>query len=103
MMLHALAARCEGLSGRALRKLPFLAHANLIASPATVSLEAFLDALHRSAARAVRPGSGAPRPVCLLPWPPPLASSPGLLPWPPQGAPRCMGAQPPPRPSRPFP
>ena len=78
MMLHALAARCEGLSGRALRKLPFLAHANLVASPATVSLEAFLDALHRSAARAVWPGSGAPRPVCLLPWPPPLASSPGL-------------------------
>jgi len=90
MMLHALAARCEGLSGRALRKLPFLAHANLVASPATVSLEAFLDALHRSAARAVRPGRGAPRPVCLLPWPP-------------QGAPRSMGAQPPPRPSRPFP
>ena len=52
-----------------------LAHANLVASPATVSLEAFLDALHRSAARAVRPGSGAPRPVCLLPWPPPLASA----------------------------
>ena len=99
MMLHALAARCEGLSGRALRKLPFLAHANLVAAPAAVSLEAFLDALHRSAARAVRPGSGAPRPVCL----PPLASSPGLPPWPPQGAPRCMGARPPPRPSRTFP
>ena len=70
MMLHALAARCEGLSGRALRKLPFLAHANLIASPATVSLEAYLDALHRSTVRAVQTrvqtGRGAPRPVCLL-------------------------------------
>ena len=48
MMLHALAARCEGLSGRALRKLPFLAHANLIAATATVGLEAYLDALHRA-------------------------------------------------------
>ena len=63
MMLHALAARCEGLSGRALRKLPFLAHANLIASSATVSLEAYLDALHRSTVRAVQTGRGAPRPV----------------------------------------
>ena len=48
MMLHALAARCEGLSGRALRKLPFLAHANLIAATATVGLEAYIDALHRA-------------------------------------------------------
>lgn len=32
LMLHALAARCGGLSGRALRKLPFLAQA-----PSTVS------------------------------------------------------------------
>lgn len=27
LMLHALAASCDGISGRALRKLPFLAHA----------------------------------------------------------------------------
>ena len=48
MMLHALAAGCEGLSGRALRKLPFLAHANLVAATVQVGLEAYLDALHRA-------------------------------------------------------
>ena len=80
MMLHALAARCEGLSGRALRKLPFLAHANLIAATATVGLEAYLDALQRSRADAVQPGQ-----------------CPSSAPVPPQGTPGSMGAQPLPR------
>lgn len=49
MMLHALAVQCEGLSGRALRKLPFLAHAALAGSGASpTELEAYLDALHRA-------------------------------------------------------
>ena len=48
MMLHALAVQCEGLSGRALRKLPFLAHATLGAGAAPTELEAYLDALHRA-------------------------------------------------------
>ena len=48
MMLHALAVQCEGLSGRALRKLPFLAHAQMGGAGAGVGLEVYLDALHRA-------------------------------------------------------
>jgi len=44
MMLHALAAQCEGLSGRALRKLPFLAHALFLHTEAP-TLDHFLGAL----------------------------------------------------------
>ncbi|KAK6099521.1 hypothetical protein MT418_000932 [Batrachochytrium dendrobatidis] len=36
---------CDGMSGRALRKLPFLAHARYIKNTST-TLERFLDALH---------------------------------------------------------
>jgi hypothetical protein len=48
MMLHAIALRCEGLSGRALRKLPFLGHAMFVPRAATnITLEKYLDALYR--------------------------------------------------------
>ena len=51
MMLERVAELCDGLSGRALRKLPFLAHAmfapeGLADEP--LPLDAFLDALHRA-------------------------------------------------------
>ena len=51
MMLNALAVKCGGLSGRALRKLPFLAHAMFApeaAADAPLPLDDFLDALHRA-------------------------------------------------------
>ena len=48
MMLHAIVLRCEGLSGRALRKMPFLAHALFVpASASSMPLEKYLDALYR--------------------------------------------------------
>ena len=47
MMLNALAVKCGGLSGRALRKLPFLAHATLGGSfEGGLKLEPYLEALH---------------------------------------------------------
>mmetsp|Transcript_25239 Transcript_25239/g.81007 ORF Transcript_25239/g.81007 Transcript_25239/m.81007 type:complete len:194 (-) Transcript_25239:143-724(-) len=52
LMLHALAARCGGLSGRALRKLPFLAQALFLPPPAAdgaaPDLPSFLAALARA-------------------------------------------------------
>ena len=51
MMLERVAELCDGLSGRALRKLPFLAHAMFApeaAADAPLPLDAFLDALHRA-------------------------------------------------------
>ncbi|XP_028673175.1 pachytene checkpoint protein 2 homolog [Erpetoichthys calabaricus] len=44
IVLHKISQKSKGLSGRVLRKLPFLAHALYIQSP-TVTLEVFLDAL----------------------------------------------------------
>ncbi|KAL3903670.1 MAG: hypothetical protein SGPRY_011583 [Prymnesium sp.] len=48
MMLYAIAKECDGLSGRALRKLPFMAHA-LFSSRADAAedIDLFLIALHR--------------------------------------------------------
>ena len=48
MMLHAICLLCEGLSGRALRKLPFLAHAQIGDTSGGMDLETYLDALHRA-------------------------------------------------------
>ncbi|XP_075068792.1 pachytene checkpoint protein 2 homolog [Mixophyes fleayi] len=44
LLLNNISRKSEGLSGRALRKLPFLAHALFIQSP-TVTIERFLQAL----------------------------------------------------------
>ena len=51
MMLHAVACACEGLSGRALRKLPFLAHAlHAHAAPGVaMDARAYLAALYEAA------------------------------------------------------
>lgn len=48
--LRSIAIKSEGLSGRALRKLPFLAHALFVKTP-TVSLEKFLVALDQAVAK----------------------------------------------------
>lgn len=49
LMLQALAVACAGLSGRALRKLPFIAHALFLpASEALPELPTFLEALKRA-------------------------------------------------------
>ena len=46
----ALAAACDGASGRALRKLPFLAHASHAPqTDAPMSVESYLAALHATA------------------------------------------------------
>ena len=57
MMIYAIAEACEGVSGRALRKLPFLAHALFGAGRgsdggggAGLPLETYLDALRRAVA-----------------------------------------------------
>uniref|UniRef100_A0A3Q3G4D1 Pachytene checkpoint protein 2 homolog n=1 Tax=Kryptolebias marmoratus TaxID=37003 RepID=A0A3Q3G4D1_KRYMA len=47
LKLRSIAQKSKGLSGRALRKLPFLAHALFVKTPA-VSLERFLDAMSRA-------------------------------------------------------
>ena len=47
-MLREIAQKCEGLSGRALRKIPFLAHAFFIQS-SSCSLEDYLLALNAAA------------------------------------------------------
>ncbi|XP_073443807.1 pachytene checkpoint protein 2 homolog isoform X6 [Dendrobates tinctorius] len=44
LLLNDISRKSEGLSGRVLRKLPFLAHALFIQSP-TVTIEKFLEAL----------------------------------------------------------
>uniref|UniRef100_A0AAQ4PJP6 Pachytene checkpoint protein 2 homolog n=1 Tax=Gasterosteus aculeatus aculeatus TaxID=481459 RepID=A0AAQ4PJP6_GASAC len=44
LTLRDIAVRSKGLSGRALRKLPFLAHALFVKTP-TVTLERFLEAM----------------------------------------------------------
>ncbi|XP_041844503.1 pachytene checkpoint protein 2 homolog [Melanotaenia boesemani] len=45
--LRNIAIKSKGLSGRALRKLPFLAHALFVKTP-TVTLELFLEAMSRA-------------------------------------------------------
>lgn len=47
LVLRRLAIKSKGLSGRALRKLPFLAHA-LFAKSSIVNLEGFLDAMDQA-------------------------------------------------------
>ncbi|XP_023131241.1 pachytene checkpoint protein 2 homolog isoform X2 [Amphiprion ocellaris] len=47
LTLRNIALKSKGLSGRALRKLPFLAHALFVKTP-TVTLERFLDAMSRA-------------------------------------------------------
>lgn len=44
LVLRNIAIKSKGFSGRALRKLPFLAHALFVKTP-TVSLERFLEAM----------------------------------------------------------
>jgi hypothetical protein len=48
--LLRVAAACQGLSGRALRKLPFIAHSFFVQAP-SVSLDGFITALGRAAER----------------------------------------------------
>lgn len=50
-LLLAVAAACQGLSGRTLRKMPFIAHAGAPAGslPAPCSVPTFLRALHAAA------------------------------------------------------
>jgi len=45
LMLYETSKRCEGFSGRALRKLPFLAHALFIKGP-TSTVEEFIGSLN---------------------------------------------------------
>lgn len=47
LKLRNIALKSRGLSGRALRKLPFLAHAMFVKKP-TVTLQKFLDAMERA-------------------------------------------------------
>ncbi|KAL2084031.1 hypothetical protein ACEWY4_019549 [Coilia grayii] len=47
LVLRSIAIKSKGLSGRALRKLPFLAHALFVKAP-TISLEGFLEALDKA-------------------------------------------------------
>ncbi|XP_047217749.1 pachytene checkpoint protein 2 homolog [Girardinichthys multiradiatus] len=47
LKLRNIAVKSKGLSGRALRKLPFLAHALMVKTP-TVSLNKFLEAMCRT-------------------------------------------------------
>ncbi|KPP74392.1 pachytene checkpoint protein 2-like [Scleropages formosus] len=47
LILRDIAAKSKGLSGRALRKLPFLAHALFVKTP-TVTLERFLEAMDQA-------------------------------------------------------
>lgn len=49
-LLHEAAKLCEGLSGRSLRKLPFLAHAS-VASPSCCDASTFLNTLIQTARR----------------------------------------------------
>jgi len=49
-LLYAIAAKCNGMSGRSLRKLPFLAHAFYIQSERT-SLDTYLRALDQAVDR----------------------------------------------------
>jgi len=52
MALYRTSIACEGLSGRALRKLPFLAHASFVQT--TCSLEKFIEALNLALEREYR-------------------------------------------------
>ncbi|KAK5892447.1 hypothetical protein CesoFtcFv8_012825 [Champsocephalus esox] len=45
--LRSIAQKSKGLSGRALRKLPFLAHALFVKTP-TATLESFMEAMHQT-------------------------------------------------------
>lgn len=47
MTLYDLCSRCDGLSGRALRKLPFLAYA-LFSKDETMDIIEYLDCLSRA-------------------------------------------------------
>ncbi len=46
--LYALATACDGLSGRALRKMPFLAQALFVPSAGPVALDAYLTAMQQT-------------------------------------------------------
>lgn len=50
MQLRAVARKCEGLSGRTLRKMPFLAF-TFSDSLATPTVSEFVDLLHRTASQ----------------------------------------------------
>ncbi|XP_029308224.1 pachytene checkpoint protein 2 homolog [Cottoperca gobio] len=50
LTLRNIAIKSKGLSGRALRKLPFLAHALFVKTP-TTNLERFLEAMHQTVAK----------------------------------------------------
>jgi SpoVK/Ycf46/Vps4 family AAA+-type ATPase len=56
-LLHKAAEICEGLSGRTLRKLPFLAHAS-VANPSCCDASAFLHALIQTAQRELSESRG---------------------------------------------
>ncbi|KAG9284286.1 hypothetical protein G9A89_002096 [Geosiphon pyriformis] len=49
MKLFGISEKCQGMSGRALRKLPFLAHACFLQSCITITLADFLEALDATA------------------------------------------------------
>ncbi|CAG8613109.1 7764_t:CDS:10 [Ambispora gerdemannii] len=49
MKLFEISKKCQGMSGRVLRKLPFLAHAHFLQSRKTTKLSDFLDALDKTA------------------------------------------------------
>jgi len=44
------AEECEGMSGRTLRKIPFLAHANFVSHRGACTVMEYLGALRRAAA-----------------------------------------------------
>ncbi|KAJ3003504.1 UNVERIFIED_CONTAM: Pachytene checkpoint protein 2 [Siphonaria sp. JEL0065] len=48
LRLYSLCCQCKGLSGRAIRKLPFIAHALFVKSHKSVSLSQFLDSLEKA-------------------------------------------------------
>jgi hypothetical protein len=50
LLVYTASLECEGLSGRALRKLPFLAHA-LFCGTSTMPFTQYIECLRRAAAR----------------------------------------------------
>jgi predicted ATPase len=51
--LAHVAAACDGLSGRTLRKIPFLAHAKADRLPLPCSVERYITAMHQAAIQEV--------------------------------------------------
>lgn len=56
-LLHEAAELCEGLSGRSLRKLPFLAHASA-ANPSCCDASTFMHTLIQTARREISESRG---------------------------------------------